>query len=304
MGMKISKEWFNNEVSYYGENRKQQLSSLRKKIFDHKESVGHQAALKMVEEAKKETLSNNILKSLTREKIVTANIFRTAYKVAKGNQSFNNFEMETDLQEINGVKMGRILHSTNACINNIGNEIRKKIIAEVIKSTSKISIIIDESTTISQKSTLIVYIRCCVKGSGMNSPINLFLDLVELESVTAKGLFVALLECLHSYGKKDEYLKNYLVSVACDGAAVMLGCKNGVFKLITEKFSFVIVWHCANHRLELSVGDTIREISSINRFKSFLNKLYAVYHASPKNSRELRSCAELLNIQLLKIGRI
>ncbi|XP_065662771.1 E3 SUMO-protein ligase KIAA1586-like [Hydra vulgaris] len=252
MGMKISKEWFNNEVSYYGENRKQQLSSLRKKIFDHKESVGHQAALKMVEEAKKETLSNNILKSLT---------------LAKGNQSFNNFEMEIDLQEINGVEMGRILHSTNACINivnHIGNEMRKKINAEVIKSKSKISIIIDESTTISQKSTLIVYIRCCVKGSGMNLPINLFLDLVELESVTAKGLFVALLECLHSYGMKDEYLKNYLVSVACNGAAVMLGCKSCIFKLITEKFPFVIVWHCANHRLQLSVGDTIREISSIN----------------------------------------
>ncbi|XP_065650416.1 E3 SUMO-protein ligase KIAA1586-like [Hydra vulgaris] len=215
--------------------------------------------------------------------------------------------MEIDLQEINGVELGRIPHSTNACINivnHIGNEMRKKIIAEVIKSKSKILIIIDESTTICQKSTLIVYIRCCVKGSGMNSPINLFLDLVEPESVTAKGLFVALLEFLHSYGMEDEYLKNYLVSVACDGTAVMLGCKSGVFKLITEKFPFVIVWHCANHRLELSVGDTIRVISSINRFKSFLDKLYVVYHASPKNSRELRSCAELLNIQLLKIGRI
>ncbi|XP_065645604.1 E3 SUMO-protein ligase KIAA1586-like [Hydra vulgaris] len=177
--------------------------------------------------------------------------------------------------------MGRILHSTNACIiivNHIGNEMSKKIIAEVIKSKSKISIIINESTTISQKSALIVYIWCCVKGSGMNSPINLFLDLVELESVKATGQLVALLECLHSYGMKDEYLKNYLVSVA--------------------------FWHCANHRLELSVGDTIREILSINRFKSFLDKLYVMYHATPKNRRELRSCAELLNIQLLKIGRI
>ena len=36
MGMKISKEWTNNEISYYGEDRKQQLRSLRKKIFDHK----------------------------------------------------------------------------------------------------------------------------------------------------------------------------------------------------------------------------------------------------------------------------
>ncbi|XP_065675728.1 E3 SUMO-protein ligase KIAA1586-like [Hydra vulgaris] len=261
----------------------------------------------MAEEAKKETLSNNILKSLTCEKIITANIFRTAYKIAKGNHSFNNFEMEIDLQEINGVEMGRTLHSTNACIhiiNHIGNKMRKKIITEVIKSKSKISIIIDESTTISQKSTLIVYIQCCVKGSGMNSPINLFLDLVELESVTAKGLFDALRECLHSYGMKDEYLKHYLVSVACDGTAVILGCKSGVFKLITEKLLTVIVWYCANYRLDLSVGNTIREISSINRFKSFLDKLRRVSCFPKKNRRELRLCEELLDIQLLKIGRI
>ncbi|XP_065675613.1 E3 SUMO-protein ligase KIAA1586-like [Hydra vulgaris] len=194
MGMKISKEWFNNEVFYYGENRKQQLSSL-------------------------------------------PNIFRTAYKVAKGNQSFNNFEMEIDLQEINGVEMGRILHSTNACINivnHIGNEMRKKIIAKVIKSK------------------------------------------MELESVTAKGVFVALLECLHSYGMKDEYLKNYLVSVACDGAAVMLGCKSGVFKLITEKFLFVIVWHCANHRLELSLLK-IGRISNTRWVSSSFRSVFAVW---------------------------
>jgi hypothetical protein len=31
MGMKIGKEWVNCEVTFYGENRKQQLTSLRKK---------------------------------------------------------------------------------------------------------------------------------------------------------------------------------------------------------------------------------------------------------------------------------
>ena len=41
-------------------------------MFDQKESAGHQAALKMVAEAEKVTLENIILKSLTREKIVTA----------------------------------------------------------------------------------------------------------------------------------------------------------------------------------------------------------------------------------------
>uniref|UniRef100_A0A8C8RJZ3 HAT C-terminal dimerisation domain-containing protein n=1 Tax=Pelusios castaneus TaxID=367368 RepID=A0A8C8RJZ3_9SAUR len=308
MGMKISTQWSNGEITCYGEDRKKQLTSLRKKIFDHKESAGHQAALKIKKEAEKETLDNAVLKCLKRDKLITAKVFRTAYKVAKANQSFNNFEMEVDLQELNGVDMGCILHSTNACINivnHISIEMRKNMVKEIVCSESKISLMIDESTTLSQKSTLIVYIRSCVQeGMGMTEPVNLFLDLVELESVTAKGVFDALLGCLKFHGITEEYLKDYLVSLTCDGASVMLGCKRGVKRLLIDKFPSVIVWHCANHRLELSVADTVKVISGINRFKSFLDKLYVLYHASPKNSRELHSCAEILEVELLKIGRV
>ena len=138
----------------------------------------------------------------------------------------------------------------------------------------------------------------------MNSPINLFLDLVELEKVTAEGVFDSLFKCLHSHGMTEDYLKKYLVSLACDGVAVMLGCKSGVKKLLSVRFFSIIVWHCANHRLELAVGDAVKKTSGINRFKSFIDKLYVIYHASPKNSRELHLCAELLGAELLKIGRI
>ena len=307
MGMKISKEWTDGEVSCYGDEKKKQQNSLRKKILLHKESAGHQTAVKIVTEAEKEKLENVVLKSLTREKTVTAKIFRTAYKVAKGNQSFNNFEMEIDLQEMNGIDMGRILHSTNACINivnHISTEMRQKLVKEVVNSKSKMSLMIDESTTLSGKSTLIVYLRSCTEGTEMKEPVNLFLDLVELQSVTANGIFTALLDCLKYYGMGEEYLKNYLVSVTCDGASVMLGCRSGVKKLLTDKFPSVIFWHCANHRLELSVADTVKDVSGVNRFKSFLDKLYVIYHASPRNSRELHSCAKLLEVELLKIGRV
>jgi hypothetical protein len=62
------------------------------KIFDHKESSSCKAALKLVAEAQKETFQNVCTKSLTREKNITAKVFHTAYKVAKNNQSLNNFE--------------------------------------------------------------------------------------------------------------------------------------------------------------------------------------------------------------------
>jgi hypothetical protein len=79
---------------------------------------------------------------------------------------------------------------------------------------------------------------------------------------------------LQSTGMTEEYLNDYLVSVAWDGAAVMCGSSGGVKKLLKEKFSSIIVWHCANHRLKLAVHDAVKTVSEINRFKSFIDKLY------------------------------
>jgi hypothetical protein len=89
--MKISKEWANNEIAHFGITREQQVTSSRAKIFKHKDICDHKTAMKIMEEAKKETLKKVSLKSLSRQKEATAKLFRMAYKVAKSNQSFNNF---------------------------------------------------------------------------------------------------------------------------------------------------------------------------------------------------------------------
>lgn len=306
-GMKMSKQWTQCEITSFGETRAQQLTALRKKIYDHKDSAAHLAALKISSEAKKETMEKLCLKTLSKEKEVTARIFRTAYKVAKQNQSFNDFETEIDVQELNGLNMGRILHSNKACaniINHISAEMRKHIVQEIIKSTDKFAIMIDESTTLSKKSTLILYIRVCLKDLGMESPVNLFLDLIELENVTSLAIFQAVIQCLEGYNLNDNVMANRLIAVSCDGAAVMLGRKSGVCALLKERFPSIIVWHCSNHRLELCVNDVVKKMATINRFKAFIDKLYVLYHASPKNSRDLHLVADELGVQLLKIGRV
>jgi hypothetical protein len=177
-------------------------------MFEHKERAGHKAALKLLAKAEKETLPNVLVKTLAREKEITSKIFRTACKVAKENQSFHSFEDEKDLQELNGIDMGRILYSTNACtiiVNNISTKMRKSSVKEIIKSKSKISIIMDESTTLSKKSTLIMYVRVCFANYGIDYPVNLFLDLIELQSAMANGIFQALLDCLQLYSMKKPF---------------------------------------------------------------------------------------------------
>jgi hypothetical protein len=61
-------------VTHYSRNRSQQLSLLQKKVFEHKECTGHKAALKLLTEAKNETLPIILVKTLAREKEVTSEI--------------------------------------------------------------------------------------------------------------------------------------------------------------------------------------------------------------------------------------
>ena len=39
----------------------------------------------------------------------------------------------------------------------------------------------------------------------------------------------------------------------------------GVKRLMNTHLPYIIFWHCANHRLELSVDDTVKEVTDINR---------------------------------------
>jgi hypothetical protein len=84
----------------------------------------------------------------------------------------------------------------------------------------------------------------------------------------------------------------------------MLGRNSGVAKLFLEDFPNATVWHCACHRLELSVSDAVDEVTGLNHLHIFCNELYLLYHRSPKNQDELITCAQSLHCQLLKKGRV
>jgi hypothetical protein len=57
------------------------------------------------------------------------------------------------MHELNGIDMEHILHSTNACINTANytaSEIRNNLVKMIMSSKSWISLITDESTTLSK----------------------------------------------------------------------------------------------------------------------------------------------------------
>jgi len=124
--------------------------------------------------------------------------------------------------------------------------------------------------------------------------------LLELSSLTADVIVETLLDCLIGHGFSEDILAERLLGLATNGASVML-CKHaGVYMQLKAQFPNLIGWHCFNHHLELSVHDAVEACLEVNHFKTFIQKLYTLYSASPKNRRALETCAGELGVQLLK----
>uniref|UniRef100_A0A8C5MRD2 Uncharacterized protein n=1 Tax=Leptobrachium leishanense TaxID=445787 RepID=A0A8C5MRD2_9ANUR len=174
---------------------------------------------------------------------------------------------------------------------------RKKLCKAIVEQAPKLSVYIDESTTVSSQSVLIVYIRASVNGKD---PVTFFLDLLHLPKADAQSIEATLTTCLSKHGFNNDFLATNWIGVCSDGASVMLGRKSGVLERLSGKYPQLV--KC--HRLELSISDTIDSVPGLQHVTSFFEKLYAVYHQSPKNLRELFECAKELEVQILKIGKV
>lgn len=108
---RVSSHWANYTIAQSGSDRVAQLSSLRKKIFLHQKSPAHHCALKIVKQASENVIAHSINKVSTRAMETTKRCFRTVYKMAKEGRPFVDYPEDVRLQELNGVDMGRILHS-------------------------------------------------------------------------------------------------------------------------------------------------------------------------------------------------
>jgi hypothetical protein len=184
---------------------------------------------------------------------------------------------------------------TCTIISHITSEMKRRIVADLICSSSKLSVLIDESTTLSHKSVMVVYLKASVNSGD---PIFIFLDLVELESQTSEFIACQLVKCLKNAGFTEEYLQKNWISFVSDGASVMLGTQSGVASRLRSLYPLIFSWHCMNHRLELAVADAIKDVSAVNHFKCFLDTIYSLFSQSNKNQRALSEACKELEVQV------
>ncbi|KAK0147671.1 E3 SUMO-protein ligase KIAA1586 [Merluccius polli] len=275
-------EWRAYSVSPCGVERSKMLTSLRKKIMKHQKSYGHMTAQRILDNAKKETLEKVCDRMNTAHVQATCAVFRTAYHIALSNRPFSDHFGLLDLQGENGVDIGIGLHSRYSAaqiVDHIAEQMRKKACQRIQTIKGKVSVLIDESTSLGSITTLIVYLKC--ETDKNFDPHFVFLELIELPNQWADTIVQHLLKCLSSHGFDDAYLRKHLVAFASDGASVMLGRKSGVAKQLSERYPNILTWHCLNHRLELAVGDTVLDVRDVNHFQAFMDKLYTIYSRSP-----------------------
>ncbi|KAL4141586.1 hypothetical protein QTP88_004202 [Uroleucon formosanum] len=240
--IRLSSEWTQCNIVPSGDTIAKRQASLRKKISKHKSSQPHITAESIIARSKQETF--------------------------KLQRPYVDMPKLVDLQVLNGTSMGRILQSDKSCatiIDHIANEMRIKICKDIIENNRKLCIIVDEATTLSKKTMLVIYLR------------------IELNCTTAESIKNTILCNLSKYNIDLEFLKNNLVGFVSDGAFTMLGRKAGVGALLLKHFRDLIVWHCCNHRLELaemsfkgvklSSHKSVQRINSSQSFRSLLNNL-------------------------------
>ena len=84
----------------------------------------------------------------------------------------------------------------------------------------------------------------------------------------------------------------------------MTGKQSGVATRLRQKYPMLITWHWMNNRPELAVSDAVKEVTAVNHFRCFMDKLYSLYSQSPKSVRALQSVSDELNMQIRKVGRV
>ena len=255
---------------------------LLKKIYKHEASDKHLECFTNITVSQDNLLPRAVASACTLfeqqnavKVAVTSRIFRSVYECAKSCLSFSELSNLLILQKLNGIDVGNMLSSHHAAANiveHIACEMRKQLVHYVLTSGSKFSIMVDESTNVSQYQSMIVYIRVLYD----ETPCNFFLDLIPVKVTSSVELEKALLSSLNDIGLTLQVLKRQMIGFCSDGASNMTGKHKGLATALRLKIGdHLQVFHCMAHRLELAVHNTVETLNRVSHFKIFLDSLYA-----------------------------
>ena len=150
-----------------------------------------------------------------------------------------------------------------------------------ILDSPAVSILIDESSDISNSENMVIYI--CYLDTSSGEVVVTFLELAHAPDTTAAGITKALLTLFHKHGLDTRKVTCF----ASDGASVMTGWKNGVAAKLKENNPYMLSIHCIAHRLALACNDCTSSTGYEATYEKVLNEISTYFNRSPQRQGKL-----------------
>lgn len=223
-------------------------------------------------------------------------LFTASYHIAKNNRPYTDFEdLVALLTKLNVTDSDKYVNEKRCqeFISYIASHLREDLVSQ-IKESQYVSVLLDGSTDKSDDEELIIYIRFIREARVKET----FLSIVSLEDATSDGYLKTLETELMQLGLGELLTNTKLVGIGTDGAASMIGVRNGLVTQISKKLENLVNVHCVAHQLQLTVLHSVKNVKFIDEIDSILRKLYKFYRHSPKR---LTKNSELLECEISKL---
>lgn len=172
----------------------------------------------------------------------------------------------------------------NEMIHMMANAVLRKLLSN-LKASKHFTIIIDETTDSSVKEQVAFCVRSVNEDFEVSEE---FLGLYETSGTEANILFQIVKDILIRFELPFDDLRGQCF----DGASNMSGKLNGLQKLIRDEQPKAIYVHCAAHSLNLSVEDSLRDLSMMRDIMHLAKDLINTVRESPKRSNLFKDISQ------------
>lgn len=276
-------------------------------LTTHDISANHKkvAAKKFVQDNPGKAPMDIHLKNLSKHETDRLKILmNTAHFTAKEDIAMHKFPKLCDLQEKNGVDIGRNYRTDKKCrefVDAIAKTTRDDIKHD-IENARFFTVMADGTTDSGVLEQEAVYVRY-VNGGEIQTKM---VDCINLDAGNAEGVLKGIDKGLKSVGVDEDAQKEKLIACSFDGAAVNMGKDSGVAKRLTDRVGkHLIRVHCVAHNMELAILDVVHnntnndvqagDIKHMEVMEDTMRGVYKFYHMSPKQRRSLKELSDILD---------
>ena len=97
---------------------------------------------------------------------------------------------------------------------------------------------------------------------------------------------------------------NKMIMFTSDGAAVMLGCNNGVHIKLKSFCTHLIEYHCVAHREALAAGDAYKSVSYFVQLESTIKAIFSHFAHSSVRTANLKHLFVVLDKKYIRLRKI